>query len=100
MRSIARTLRREPATKDPDSAKAPAAKAARRTPQPARRPVVRFQFFREVASELRKVTWPSRQDVTRLTLLVIALSVAVGGFLGILDYTFTELVRFVLSLGR
>ncbi|MBI4496551.1 MAG: preprotein translocase subunit SecE [Chloroflexi bacterium] len=100
MRGIPRVLRREPQASEPAAAKAPVAKAARRTPPTAQRPTVRFQFFREVAGELRKVTWPSREDVVRLTVLVSAMAVAVGGILGALDYIFTEAVRILLSLGR
>ena len=55
-----------------------------------------FQFFGEVVSELKKVTWPSRQETIRLTLLVIAVSVAIGVVLGVLDLLFTRLVDIVL----
>ncbi len=55
-----------------------------------------FQFFGEVVSELKKVTWPSRQETIRLTLLVIAVSVAIGIVLGVLDLLFTWLLDRVL----
>jgi len=55
-----------------------------------------FQFFGEVVSELKKVTWPSRQETIRLTLLVIAVSVAIGVVLGVLDLLFTRLLDIVL----
>ncbi len=101
MRSLTRTLRREPADKDEAAVKAGAPKAPKRAAPPATaRPAVRFQFFKDVWSELKKVTWPTREEVTRLTILVSGVSVAVGAFLGLLDLTFTELVRFILSLGR
>ena len=50
-----------------------------------------FQFFGEVVSELKKVTWPTREETTRLTILVIAVSVAIGIVLGIIDILFTRL---------
>ena len=53
--------------------------------EPRRRAGGRVQFVRETISELRKVVWPSRQEATRLTLLVIAISVVVGIFLGLVD---------------
>ena len=37
-----------------------------------------FQFFGEVIGELKKVTWPSREETTRLTMLVIAISATIG----------------------
>jgi preprotein translocase subunit SecE len=47
-------------------------------------------FLRETVSELRKSVWPSREETARLTVVVIALAVAAGFFLGGLDRIFTE----------
>lgn len=49
-----------------------------------------FGFFGDVFSELRKVTWPSRQEASRLTLLVIALAAVMGLFLGAFDWLFAR----------
>jgi preprotein translocase SecE subunit len=43
------------------------------------------QYFEESWAELRKVAWPTRQTVLNLTLIVIAVSVAVGAYIAILD---------------
>ena len=51
------------------------------------------QFFREAASEMRKVVWPSREETQRLTLVVIGVSLSIGLLLGAFDLLFTELVR-------
>ncbi|MCL0030774.1 preprotein translocase subunit SecE [Dehalococcoidia bacterium] len=51
-----------------------------------------FRFFGEVFAELRKVSWPSRQEATRLTILVLGLSITIGIFLGIVDYVFSRLM--------
>lgn len=56
-----------------------------------------FQFFGEVVSELKKVTWPSREEAVRLTLLVIAVSAATGFALGLVDILFTRLLDFVIA---
>jgi preprotein translocase subunit SecE len=56
-----------------------------------------FKIFGEVISELRRVTWPSRQETTRLTLMVIAVSVAVGTFLGLVDLGFAQLFELILG---
>ena len=50
-----------------------------------------FKFVGEVISELKKVTWPSREEATRLTLLVLAVSISVGTALWIIDSIFTQL---------
>ena len=55
-----------------------------------------FRFFGEVVSELKKVTWPSRQETTRLTILVIAVSVTIAAFLFLFDQVFTTLVDLLL----
>ena len=54
-------------------------------------------FFRETVAELRKSVWPTREETTRLTLVVIALAVASGFFLGGLDTLLTRtFTKFVL----
>ena len=49
------------------------------------------QFVREVITELKKVTWPTRAEVVKLTAVVIALSLIVGAFIGVLDVTFLKI---------
>ncbi len=49
------------------------------------------QFVREVLGELKKVTWPTRQDTLKLTVVVIAISVIVGIYIGVLDTTFLRI---------
>jgi len=53
----------------------------------------RFSFFPEVIAELRKAHWPSRQEALRLSLLVLAVCIAVGVILYALDSAFTALVK-------
>ena len=53
-------------------------------------------FLQETLSELRKAVWPSKEETTRLTVIVIVLAVAVGVFLGGLDrffdFTFVQVI--------
>jgi preprotein translocase subunit SecE len=51
----------------------------------------RFSFFAEVVAELRKAHWPTRQEALRLSILVLAVIIAVGLILGALDWVFTRL---------
>lgn len=53
------------------------------------------QFLKEVVSELKKVTWPTRQDTIKLTIMVIVVSVAIGLFVGGLDILFVNISRIV-----
>ena len=50
-----------------------------------------IQFVREVIAELKKVTWPTREETIKLTLVVIILSILVGAFIGALDITFLKI---------
>lgn len=55
------------------------------------------RYFRETRGELRKVTWPTREEAWRLTLIVLAVTAAMAIFLGvILDATFSNLVQFLV----
>ncbi|MSU60376.1 MAG: preprotein translocase subunit SecE [Candidatus Staskawiczbacteria bacterium] len=53
-------------------------------------------FFKEVYVELRKTNWLSRNEVLRYTLIVLAVTIAVAGFLGGLDYVFSTVLRSVI----
>ena len=52
---------------------------------------------RDIINELRKVTWPTREEATRLTILVIAVSLAMGLLLGIVDLIFSGLMLRLLG---
>jgi len=58
-------------------------------------PVVRY--LRETRAELSKVSWPTRQEATNLTIIVLATVVVSSIILGSFDYVFAQL--FVLILG-
>lgn len=45
-------------------------------------------FLKDSRIELKKVTWPSREETVRYTVAVIVISVAVALFLGGLDFIF------------
>lgn len=47
------------------------------------------KYFRESYEELKKVSWPSRKDTVRDTLIVIAVSLGVAAFLGAVDLGLT-----------
>jgi len=55
-----------------------------------------LDFLSEVKSEISKVTWPTRDEVTKLTLIVVAVSLIVGLYLGGLDYLFTKLLELII----
>ena len=54
-------------------------------------------FFSEVKSELTKITWPQKDQVVKLTGVVILISLGVGFFIGGLDFIFTKTVEFLIK---
>jgi preprotein translocase subunit SecE len=62
-------------------------------------PIVRgiVNFFSEVKLELSKVTWPSRNEVIKLTLTVFLISGIIGAYVGGLDYLFTTILAKVVT---
>ena len=53
------------------------------------------RYFDEVWSELRKVSWPTREQVRNLTVLVFAISIVVGLYITVLDQIFQGLLGLV-----
>lgn len=51
-----------------------------------------IEFLKQTRDELKKVIWPTRTEVVRLTVTVIIISVVVGLFLGAFDYLFTSII--------
>ena len=54
-------------------------------------------YLVEAWAELKKVAWPTRQTVVNLTLIVLAVSIAVGIYIAILDTGLHQLVQLVLK---
>jgi preprotein translocase subunit SecE len=55
------------------------------------------KFLSQVKTELKQVTWPTKADVVRLTTLVVAISLVVGAYIGVLDLFFTKLVELIIK---
>ena len=60
----------------------------------------RFSFVGETITELKKVVWLTRREVTYLTALVLIVTIVVGLALGIIDYGFARFVDKILLPGR
>jgi preprotein translocase SecE subunit len=54
-------------------------------------------FFSEVKLEVSKVTWPKRESVVRLTLIVFLVSGILGAYVGGLDFLFTKALALIVS---
>lgn len=71
--------------------------APRRFGSQAARRAMGIRALGDVVSELRRVTWPTRQDTFRLSLMVIGVAAAVGVFLGAIDFLFSRIFSVILG---
>jgi len=55
------------------------------------------RFIKETIGELRKVSWPSRQEAIRLTQIVIIVIFAMAIILGGLDYIYGKVFSVILT---
>ena len=55
-----------------------------------------LRYFGDIVSELRRVTWPTRQETYRLTVMVIMVAATIGLFLGLVDMVFSRLIGVIL----
>ena len=54
------------------------------------------RYLIESWAELKKVAWPTRETVIRLTVLVVGVSIVVGIYIFVLDSIFNTLVDQVI----
>ena len=57
-----------------------------------------IRTFREVRSEMKKVVWPTREETTRLTIVVIALSTVISLVLFTADSIYQSLYVLLVQL--
>jgi preprotein translocase subunit SecE len=56
-----------------------------------------IRYLSEVRAELKLVVWPKREEVIKLTLIVLIISAGVGVYVGGLDFIFTKVLELVIS---
>lgn len=56
-----------------------------------------FSYLKEVKIELTKVTWPTRSEALKLTLVILVASLVVGLYVGGLDLLFTNMLGVLLK---
>ena len=55
-------------------------------------------FFQGVKQEWKKIVWPTREDLTKQTALVIVISVAMGTIITLFDNAALQLVNWLMSI--
>ncbi len=54
------------------------------------------RYLKETRAEVRKVSWPTREEAINLTLIVLAVTIAMAIFLGAVDFIFQNLIRLLV----
>jgi preprotein translocase subunit SecE len=57
-------------------------------------------FLKEVWTELKKVTWPTRKELTSYTLVVIVTVVLIAIFFAIIDLGISQLLGLLFKAGK
>jgi preprotein translocase subunit SecE len=96
---MSRAVRRQQAKADRAKPKAAPARAIpssgpKRAPQAkeAKRSSFLPRWLADIISELRKVVWPTREDVVYLTFVVVVVTIVLGAILGVIDIAFGWLI--------
>ena len=55
------------------------------------------RYWRETMGELRKVSWPTRQEAISLTKIVLLVIVVMSAMLGLLDVLFSRFFALILG---
>jgi len=52
--------------------------------------------IKEIYAELGRVTWPTKEETTRLSIIVVSISIVIGLFLGVIDMAFSKIIAFFI----
>ena len=55
------------------------------------------RYLKGTRAELRKVTWPTREETKTLTTIIVIVTIAMAIFLGMLDYLFQIVVAGIIA---
>ena len=54
-------------------------------------------FFKQVKQEVKKVTWPTRKEVTQTSIMVLILVAIAAGFFFLVDWVFALIVKLIFG---
>lgn len=54
------------------------------------------RYFKETIAELKKVSWPTRQEALNLTLIVVGFTIFMAVLLGLIDYIFARIFGLII----
>lgn len=94
---VAEATEEKKGSEDKSASSNDTAKSSKKDEKPKKK---RFQFFRDVKSEMKRVTWPTRTDVLRWSGVVVVALLFFGIFVALLDNVIiTPLLVFISGIG-
>lgn len=54
-------------------------------------------FVQQTYDELKKVVWPTREELTKLTIIVLFISLVVGVYIGGIDLILTKITEVLIK---
>lgn len=67
------------------------------TEKPVNQPNPVTRYWKETRGELRKVTWPTREESQRLTAIVIGVTILFALFLWVFDLLFSNVIQLLIE---
>ena len=55
------------------------------------------EFLKEAKGEIKRVTWPTREQAMSVTWVVIIMSIALSVFFGLADFALSSLMKYILK---
>ncbi|GKX68803.1 preprotein translocase subunit SecE [Inconstantimicrobium mannanitabidum] len=62
--------------------------------------VKKTNFFREVKAEVKRITWPSKEDTKKAFLAVLVFTIISMILVGVMDYGFSNLFDLIYKLKK
>mgnify|MGYP000921131222 CR=1 FL=1 len=54
------------------------------------------KFFREISSEMKKVSWPTTKELTNYTIIVIAFIAIIATIVGVIDFFLGKILELII----
>lgn len=55
-------------------------------------------FMTDLVNELNKISWPTKKETIKLTVVVLTISLIVGAYLGIIDILLTKMLEYLTTV--
>ena len=55
-----------------------------------------IKFLSEAQTELKRVTWPSKDELKGATIVVIVMTFMLGAYIGLMDLIFSKVITFLI----